>query len=93
VQFKVWRTWPYGQPGLAPVPPEAADVAGHPGAVVALKTRLFAGCAEGAVELLSIQPDGKSRMTAAEFLRGYRGKLGPELATPSPGCDPATPRA
>jgi methionyl-tRNA formyltransferase len=91
LQAKVWRTWPYGQPGLAPVPPEAAGVAGRPGAVAALKTRLFAGCAEGAVELLSIQPDGKSTMTAAEFLRGYRRRLGPEMTTPSPGCDPAGP--
>ena len=90
-RFKVWRTWPYGQPGLIPVPPEAAGVAGCPGAVAALKTRLFAGCAEGAVELLSIQPDGKSKMTAAEFLRGYGARLGPEMTTPSPGCDPADP--
>jgi methionyl-tRNA formyltransferase len=89
--FKVWRTWPYGQPGLAPVPPEAAVVAGRPGALAALKTRLFAGCAEGAVELLSIQPDGKSQMTAAEFLRGYRAKLGPEMTAPTAGCEPAAP--
>lgn len=76
LQFKLWRTWPYGQDGLSPVPAEAAAVSGRPGIAAALKTRLFVGCAEGAVELLSIQPDGKNPMSAAEFLRGYRARLG-----------------
>ena len=39
--------------------------------------RLFVGCSSGAVELLELQPAGKKRMPAGEFLRG----------TPlTPGC-------
>lgn len=89
VHFKVWRTWPYGHGGLPSVPADAAHVSGRPGVVAALKTRLFVGCSEGAVELLSIQPDGKSRMSTSEFLRGYREKLGSELSAPSAGSDSA----
>jgi methionyl-tRNA formyltransferase len=35
--------------------------------------QLFAGCANGgAVELLQLQPEGKKRMPASDFVRGYR---------------------
>jgi methionyl-tRNA formyltransferase len=87
-EFKVWRTWPYGQPGLAPVPVEAAGAAGRPGLVVATSKRLFVGCAEGVLEILSLQPNGKSRMTAAEFLRGYRARLGESLTLSAADCAP-----
>ena len=80
--FKVWRTWPYGQAGLLPVPPEAAAVAGQPGLMATACSRMFVGCSEGAVEVLSVQPDGKGRMTAAEFLRGYGGRLGGTMDRP-----------
>ena len=87
-EFKIWRTWPYGHADLPPVPDEAAAVAGRPGRLAAGKTRFFMGCAEGAVEILSIQPNGKSRMTAAEFLRGYSGRLGDSMTEPSAGRAP-----
>ena len=52
-RFKVWRTWPYGQPGLD------AGAAGGRGrgraagrARPPLRTGCSSGCAEGAVELL-----------------------------------------
>lgn len=32
---------------------------------------LMIGCAEGSLEILMIQPEGKAAMTAAQFLRGY----------------------
>jgi methionyl-tRNA formyltransferase len=88
LQFKVWRTWPYGQPGLCAVPEQAGGVAGRPGELASTASRLFVGCGEGAVELLSVQPDGKSRMTVPEFLRGYRNRLSDTIAPPS-GCEPA----
>ena len=88
-EFKVWRTWPYGQPGLAAVPVEAAGVAGRPGALLTTSNRLFVGCGEGVLEILSVQPNGKSRMTAAEFLRGYRGRLGDSLTITSTDCAPS----
>ena len=88
-QFKVWRTWPYGHLGLAPVPPEAEDAAGHPGRIAATSSRLFVGCAQGVVEILSVQPDAKSKMSAAEFLRGYRSRLGDTIAPPAGACGPS----
>ncbi|MDE6867333.1 MAG: methionyl-tRNA formyltransferase, partial [Muribaculaceae bacterium] len=33
--------------------------------------KLFVGCGEGAVEILSLQPAGKKRMEASAFLLGY----------------------
>ena len=89
LQFKVWRTWPYGQPGIADPPVEAAGAAGRPGLLQATDTRLFLGCGEGVIEILSIQPDGKSRMTAAECLRGYRNRLGATVTRPSGAREPA----
>ena len=34
------------------------------------------------VEVLSVQPDGKGKMTGAEFLRGYGGRLGATMERP-----------
>ncbi len=34
--------------------------------------RIFVGCAEGAIEILSLQPQGKRVMRAAEFLNGQQ---------------------
>lgn len=87
IHFKVWRTWPYGQPGLADPPGEAAHVAGCPGRLAVAPGRLFVGCGEGLVELLSVQPDGRITMSPAAFLRGYRGRLGDRLESVTVGCD------
>ncbi|HEX4321024.1 MAG TPA: methionyl-tRNA formyltransferase [Acidobacteriaceae bacterium] len=47
--------------------PESAE----PGQLSVENQRLFVACAHGtALELLEVQPEGKNRMTAAEFLRG-----------------------
>lgn len=35
------------------------------------KSRLFVSCASGEVEITLLQPEGRKRMTAAEFLRGF----------------------
>ncbi len=35
------------------------------------ENRIFAGCADSSLELLEIQPEGRKRLTAQEFLRGY----------------------
>ena len=79
LRFKVWRTWPYGQPGLEAPPAEVAHVAGRPGAIAVAGERLFMGCGDGLVQLLSVQPDGKTSMGAAAFLRGYRSRLGDRI--------------
>ncbi len=87
VEFKIWRTWPYGQAGLADVPAAAEAVNGQTGRLLAVGERLFVGCEEGVVEILAVQPSGRPRMTAAAFLRGYRPRLGETLQAPTVGCD------
>ena len=47
-------------------------VVGEPGAVVATKDTLTFACADGSIEVKSIQLAGKKRMTKAEFLRGFK---------------------
>jgi methionyl-tRNA formyltransferase len=79
VEFKVWRTWPYGQPGLELLPSEGAGVSGHPGEIRVGGVRLFIGCGQGAVEVLIVQPAGKNKMAAADFVRGYGARLGERL--------------
>ena len=88
LEFKVLRSWPYGSPGLDPVPVEGGRAAGIPGRLVAEKGRLFVGCSEGVIEVLSLQPCGKAKLRAAAFLRGYGGRLADTLAPVVPGCSP-----
>ena len=53
-----------------------APTSGAPGTLFVEAGRMFVACGDGAVELLEIQPAGKKRMAAADFLRGWR----------TPGC-------
>ena len=46
------------------------------GSVFAHDERLFAVAADGPIEILEIQQEGKRRMTAEEFLRGYTVNTG-----------------
>jgi methionyl-tRNA formyltransferase len=57
-----------------------------PGEIAIEGTRLFVGCgkdkekgADTALELIEIQLEGKRRMTAQEFINGYRPKSGDHL--------------
>jgi methionyl-tRNA formyltransferase len=59
--FKVWRVAPREGPAAPGLTREDG--------------RLLLGCDGGAVELLELQPPGKGRMAAGDFLRGYRGPL------------------
>lgn len=47
-----------------------------PGAVLIDRGRLHIACGSGAVEVLELQLEGKSRMDTATFLRGYKGGSG-----------------
>jgi methionyl-tRNA formyltransferase len=40
------------------------------------KREMLVGTGHGALEVLQLQPEGRRRMEAAEFLRGYRGGKG-----------------
>lgn len=52
---------------------------GNPGRTRFEKGRLFIGCAEGSIEILELQPEGKKPMTADEFIRGYKNFEGVQL--------------
>jgi methionyl-tRNA formyltransferase len=43
------------------------------------RNTLFAGTGSGLLQLLTIQPEGKKPMSAAEFLRGHRGVNGKQF--------------
>jgi methionyl-tRNA formyltransferase len=44
----------------------------EPGQIIKDKHRLIVATADGAVEILELLPEGKSRMTGMEFVRGYQ---------------------
>lgn len=47
-------------------------IIGEPGCVVVTKDTLTFACADGSIEVKSLQLAGKKRMTTAEFLRGFK---------------------
>ena len=47
-------------------------VLGNPGEITATKDTLTFACADGSIEIKSLQLAGKKRMTTAEFLRGFK---------------------
>jgi methionyl-tRNA formyltransferase len=53
-----------------------------PGDLFVDSGRLLVGCGEGtALDLLEVQPEGKKRMPASDFVRGYRPQAGEKLGT------------
>lgn len=56
-----------------------AESEGAPGAITDAKKAIVA-CGSGALELVTVQPEGKSRMSGADFLRGARLTDGDLLA-------------
>jgi methionyl-tRNA formyltransferase len=63
---------------LKPVPRLAAAA----GELMVDRDRMFAGCGDGsAIELLEVQAEGKRRMPAAEFLRGFQIRSGERLGS------------
>ena len=67
------------------------DGALSPGAIAIAGDSLLAGCgAQSALEILEVQPEGKRRMSAREFINGYRPHAGEKLGEP-PGQAEAPP--
>jgi len=57
---------------VAHVGPWAGAASGVPGQVIARDARLFAACSQSTwLELIEVQLEGKKRMKASEFLRGF----------------------
>ncbi|MEL6696334.1 MAG: methionyl-tRNA formyltransferase [Bacteroidota bacterium] len=54
---------------------EATGDAAQPGTLKVENDQLFVACQEGWLELLEIQLQGKKRISAGDFVRGYRGSL------------------
>jgi methionyl-tRNA formyltransferase len=48
----------------------------RPGELRVEAGRIHAGCADGFIELIEVQLEGKKRMTAAAFLNGNRVEAG-----------------
>ncbi|HEY1908943.1 MAG TPA: methionyl-tRNA formyltransferase [Myxococcaceae bacterium] len=61
--LKVWRA-------------EVVPGSGAPGTVLSAHGTLDVASGEGALRLLEVQPEGRRRMTAAEFLSGHRLRQG-----------------
>ncbi|TLY28297.1 MAG: methionyl-tRNA formyltransferase [Ignavibacteria bacterium] len=66
--LKIYRTTLAGDAG-----------AGAPGEILDAADRLRVSTGDGVIEILEIQQEGKRKMTAAEFLRGYRLSAGDKL--------------
>jgi methionyl-tRNA formyltransferase len=60
----------------------AAQGSLSPGELLVESNRLSVGCAEGtALALLEMQPEGKKRMPAGDFVHGYRPRSGEKLGS------------
>ncbi|MBQ5892937.1 MAG: methionyl-tRNA formyltransferase [Clostridia bacterium] len=56
---------------------EPAEGGGRPGDVISLKNgRITVACGEGAIALLSVLPEGKKKMSSADFINGRRISVG-----------------
>jgi methionyl-tRNA formyltransferase len=53
-----------------------------PGSLLVENNRLFAGCSDSLLELIDVQPEGKNRMAARDFINGYRPLTGEQLGSP-----------
>ena len=68
MSLKIWRV------GVVSPDVEGSQSEG-PGDVVISGQRLFVQCGDGFLGLLEVQPQGKRRMSGAEFLQGYRRQV------------------
>ena len=48
-----------------------SDISIKSGDISVSDNRIIAGCGELCIEILEIQPEGRKRLSAPEFLRGY----------------------
>jgi methionyl-tRNA formyltransferase len=62
LRFRIYRT------------KNAPEISGRVGQIIHLDDRYFVGCSTGSVELVDVQLEGKRKMGAIEFFKGYRGE-------------------
>ena len=58
---------------------EKCDKTGEPGKVLELSDGIAVGCGNGSVRLTEVQPEGKRRMSAKDYLLGNKIKVGDML--------------
>jgi methionyl-tRNA formyltransferase len=85
-RFRGFQPWPgcytlFRGKKLAITSAKSAAVEGKTASELILdRERLFVACGENtALELIEVQPEGKRKMSAAEFVRGYRPQTGEKL--------------
>jgi len=52
------------------------------GSLLVENNRLLAICRDSTLELLEVQPEGKKRMAARDFINGHRPQPGEKLGAP-----------
>ena len=70
----------HGQVRLKILRTRLSSLCASPGRVFTLGARLLVGCAEGSVEILTLQQEGRRPLDAAAFLRGYTMPEGAQVA-------------
>ena len=86
-RFRGFQPWPgaftrFRGKGLSITAMRPASEKVRPLELLATGGQLFVGCGDSrAIELLEIQPDGKKRISAKDFLHGYRPVTGENVST------------
>src|SRR6266567_8067005 len=84
-RFRGFQPWPgafttFRRRGLNITAMKPASERIPPAQLLVRDVRTFVGCANnGAIELLELQPEGKKRISAADFAHGYRPQTGERL--------------
>ena len=89
-RLRGFQPWPGAYTGFrgkglhfTAVRPAAGAAALAPGVLRTEHERLLVGCGQGTVlEILELQPEGKKRMPARDFIHGYRPQPAESLADP-----------
>ena len=55
---------------------EDSENSEEPGTVISLNDKITVACGKGKIDLLAVVPEGKSRMGAADFIRGRKINIG-----------------
>lgn len=79
-RLKIWRAKEgFGTPGENRVGLSAGASDGPPGTLFIEGDRMLVRTGSGLLDLEEVQPEGKARMNAGEFIRGYRPATGDRL--------------
>jgi methionyl-tRNA formyltransferase len=90
-RLKVLRATPVEATPDEATPDEATPGEATPGTVVAVtKAGAVVACADGAIRLDVVQPEGKGRIDGAAFANGYRPEPGERLGAADPDPRPAS---